>query len=72
MTDYTAHIQDMLSDRKLDAKLRARARAHPEKLLNLSIDSMDVAKWKCPRNLAAAKDFQSLWRPECTFTVVLI
>lgn len=72
MADYTGHIQDMLADRKTDAVIRGRARAHPDKLLNLSIDSMDCAKWRCPRNLSASKDFQSLWRPECTFTVVLI
>ena len=72
MDEYTAHLKSMLEDRKADAVICERARDHPEKLLNLSIDSMDVSKWKCPRNLSATKDFQGLWRPECTFTVILV
>ena len=67
--NYSQHIQGMLEDRKVDAVLIQRATDYD--LLNLTIDSMDCAKWKCPRNLAGTKEFSALWRPECTFTAVL-
>ena len=35
-------------------------------LLSISIDAMDAAKFRCPRNIGAAKEFQNLWRPELT------
>ena len=72
MQEYSQHIKDMLADRRVDALLLTRARECPEKLLSVSIDSMDTAKWRCPRNLSASKDFAGLWRPECTFTVILV
>ena len=40
-------------------------------MVALTIDSMDCAKFKCPRRLSASKEFQKLWRPENTFTAVL-
>ena len=35
-----------------------------DQLLKITIDGMDQAKFKCPRNIAASKSFQNLWRPQ--------
>ena len=69
--DYVQHLQSMLEDRKVDADMRQMAKDPAEKILSLSIDSMDCAKFRVPRNLKQSKSFAALWRPESTFTVVL-
>ena len=63
------HLGAMMMDREMYTKLCHLAREG--KILSLDIDSMDCAKWRVPRNLASTKQFEALWRPECTFTCVL-
>eukprot|EP00969_Alexandrium_andersonii_P024070 1051091-Alexandrium_andersonii.AAC.1 len=33
-------------------------------IVNLSLDGMDQAKFRLPRNIGMGKDMQKLWRPE--------
>ena len=35
-----------------------------DQVLKITIDGMDQAKFKCPRNIAASKAFEKLWRPQ--------
>lgn len=37
-------------------------------ILSVCLDGMDQAKFRCPRNISMAKDFQSLWRPNLHVT----
>eukprot|EP00974_Lingulodinium_polyedra_P007207 683755-Lingulodinium_polyedra.AAC.1 len=32
-------------------------------VLSIAMDGMDQTKFKCPRNVANAKELESLWRP---------
>ena len=41
-------------------------------ILNLSVDAMDVSKFKVPRLLQGSKEFQHCWRPELHLQCVLI
>ena len=65
--DDTAHLSSMMSDRQIDAELRSEAKDTNSGVLNLTIDSMDAAKFRVPRNLSSPKEFEKLWRPELTF-----
>ena len=35
-----------------------------EQVLKITIDGMDQAKFRCPRNLASSAGFSNLWRPQ--------
>ncbi len=68
---YHAHLRAQDLDRRVDAQLAvlaertARGETSPaETLLNICLDGMDQAKFRCPRSLSLSKDFQNLWRPE--------
>ena len=71
-----------MADRKFDAELNLKAQisvgAVPgiipltDSLLSISMDAMDCAKFKLPRNLQAAKEFQNLWRPEMTMLGAIV
>lgn len=73
-TEYSCHLSDVMKDRQLDERMCTRARitagtltgsvTPSESLLSIVIDAMDGAKFRCPRNISAAKEFQNLWRPE--------
>ena len=74
--EYTSHLKDVLKDRETDRRLCVTAQitcgtvpgvvSEESSLLSISIDAMDAAKFRCPRNIGAAKEFQNLWRPELT------
>ncbi|CAK9078467.1 unnamed protein product [Durusdinium trenchii] len=74
--EYSSHLSDVMKDRQVDERLCAKARitagtlagsVKPEEsLLSIVIDAMDGAKFRCPRNVSAAKEFQNLWRPEAS------
>ena len=63
-----------MADRRKDAELNLQAQQsvgsvpstleHSMSLLSISMDAMDCAKFKVPRNLQATKEFQNAWRPE--------
>lgn len=66
------HREGFMRDREVDALLVANSKIAcgitpglPEMdLLSICIDAMDAAKFRCPRNVSATKEFASLWRPE--------
>ena len=72
--EYSDHLTDVMKDRQVDSRLVTRARISAgtlsgsveasDSLLSIVIDAMDGAKFRCPRNISAAKEFQNLWRPE--------
>ena len=74
--EYTSHLKDVQRDREVDRRLCVRAAicsgaltgmcSEEDSLLSISIDAMDAAKFRVPRNISAAKEFQNLWRPELT------
>ena len=69
--DYVHHLESMFADRKVDSDMCEMGKDPAKKFLSLSIDSMDTAKFRIPRNLKQTKAFAALWRPEAIFTVVL-
>ena len=67
---HSDHISSMLADRRLDARLRCLAEmgfgrgVATESIMYITIDGMDQAKFRCPRNLDSSKEFDSCWRPQ--------
>ena len=66
---YRKHLNRMLDDRRLDARL-----THLSELscspacsfsgtLHVRIDAMDQSKFRCPRNMENAKVWSKYWRP---------
>ena len=74
--EYAQHLGEVFRDREVDQRLCVKAAicfgaargicSQEDSLLSITIDGMDAAKFRCPRNISAAKEFQSLWRPEMT------
>ena len=74
--EYAQHLGDVFRDREVDKRLCVKAAicfgtargicSQEDSLLSITIDGMDAAKFRCPRNISAAKEFQNLWRPEMT------
>ena len=70
--EYGAHLnRAVMEDRRVDSQLNLRALQTKDLLseersglLSMCIDAMDAAKFRCPRNISASKEFQALWRPE--------
>ena len=69
--EYGAHLRAVMEDRRVDCQLNLRALQTKDLLseersglLSMCIDAMDAAKFRCPRNISASKEFQALWRPE--------
>ena len=66
------HIEHVMADRKCGERssmLSENAARHPSadgagQVLKVTIDGMDQAKFKCPRNLQDSKSFSTLWRPQ--------
>ena len=63
-------MQDRAADQRLCAAAQLAAGSltgvpsSENSLLSITIDAMDAAKFRCPRNIGASKEFQNLWRPE--------
>ena len=80
--EYTHHLAQVMADRQLDKKLNLRSQVsvgsipgtlEPEAtLLSIHIDAMDTAKFRVPRNISAAKEFQNSWRPELTLVGAIV
>ena len=72
--EYASHLEAVMQDRAADQRLCAAAQlaagsltgvpSSENSLLSITIDAMDAAKFRCPRNIGASKEFQNLWRPE--------
>ena len=67
-----AHIEEVKADRQVSTRgthIAERDAANPtsdgyNQVLKVTIDGMDQAKFKCPRNLANSAEFSSSWRPQ--------
>ena len=80
--EYACHLKEVMQNRSEDhrlclaAQMRAGTIAGVEdprdSLLSISIDAMDAAKFRVPRNISASKEFQALWRPELTLVGAII
>lgn len=65
------HIDEILADRAVTGRsisisehdARKPNEDGHDQLMTITIDGMDQAKFKVPRNLASSADFESLWRP---------
>lgn len=66
---YPAHLNRMIDDRRLDARLThlselsTSATCSFSGVLHVRIDGMDQSKFNCPRNLDNAKMWSKYWRP---------
>ena len=66
------HVDEIAADRKVNVRgnLMAEKDAQApssdgvEQVLKITIDGMDQAKFRCPRNLASSAGFSNLWRPQ--------
>ena len=47
-------------------------KSHGRSILNISMDAMDVSKFKVPRLLSASKEWEKIWRPELHFQCCLV
>ena len=70
---YLEHIQSTFHDRAVDERIQKAAYeaattpggvALARSILNMDIDAMEAMKFKCPRNIGAAKAMDGLWRPQ--------
>lgn len=78
---YRQHLSEMIMDRQVDARINAHAaqcmngivkdEEGKGSLLSCTIDSMDTAKFKLPRNFNVTKFMENMYRPECKMTCVL-
>ena len=72
------HLSGMIADRRLDRRLRGLAQISvgrglaTEGVLYLTVDGMDQAKFKLPRNLDSSKEFDACWRPQLHLVGVLV
>ena len=70
--EHAAHVNAVMADRAVSNRASAMsehaARHLPHdgnnQIIKLTIDGMDQAKFKCPRNLASSKGWEKLWRPQ--------
>ena len=66
------HINDVMAARNYSVRGNKQAVEHArnpsqdglDKLLKITIDGMDQAKFRVPRNLCSSAEFESLWRPQ--------
>lgn len=71
-----AHIDEILADRAVTGRTINMAESDVsrpnddghDQLIAITIDGMDQAKFKVPRNLASSAEFESLWRPQLHVT----
>lgn len=66
------HICEVMNDREVSIRGNRVAEADalamkPDgfgQILKITIDGMDQAKFRCPRNLASSAEFEACWRPQ--------
>ena len=72
-TEYLEHIQSTFHDRAVDERIQKAAYDAAttvdgvplaRSILNVDVDAMEAMKFKCPRNIGAAKSLSQLWRPQ--------
>lgn len=71
-SELEQHRKAVMCDREVDHWLQCMSKlacgiapgVPQSSLLSICIDAMDAAKFRCPRNVSASKEFQGLWRPE--------
>ena len=70
--EHMEHVKSQALDRAIDERIQLAARDATttsggvqlgRSILNMDMDAMDAMKFKCPRNIGAAKMLQQLWRP---------
>ena len=70
---YYEHLKSTYHDRAVDERIQQAAldaTTTPagvtvgRSILNMDMDAMEAMKFKCPRNLSAAKSMANLWRPQ--------
>jgi hypothetical protein len=65
------HIRMVMADREVSVRANRTAERDAskpssdgaEQIIKITIDGMDQAKFRVPRNLASSAEFESLWRP---------
>ena len=71
--DHLEHVKSSYLDRAVDERIQKAAYdamttpggvTLARSILNMDIDGMEAKKFKCPRNIGAAKSMAGLWRPE--------
>jgi hypothetical protein len=71
-----SHIDEILADRAVTGRtitMAERDASRPaddghDQVIAITIDGMDQAKFRVPRNLASSAEFESLWRPQLHVT----
>ena len=66
------HVDEIGADRKVNVRGNLMAEKDAlapssdgvEQVLKMTMDGMDQAKFRCPRNLASSAGFSNLWRPQ--------
>jgi hypothetical protein len=64
------HIAGVMADRRVDMRVRTLSSMHyasgvgGESIMYMTVDGMDQAKFKCPRNLESSKEWDNCWRPQ--------
>ena len=69
---HNDHVSKVMADRSVATRGAHLSEEAARKLtgdganqvLKITVDGMDQAKFRCPRNLCANKDFEKLWRTE--------
>jgi hypothetical protein len=75
-----AHIDQVKADREVhvrECRLSEQAAENPsvdgqDQVLKITIDGMDQAKFRCPRNLSSNAEFDSCWKPQLHVTGAII
>ena len=66
------HIEAIMADRAVSVRTNRAVEEHSQlpsvdglnQLLKITIDGMDQAKFRCPRNLASSAEFEACFRPQ--------
>ena len=76
MAAYHTYLKQMMRDRRCDAQLRQHAREAatlPDSpgLLSVTIDAMDMSKFKVPSKVCGAKMFAHIARPQLKLSLAV-
>lgn len=74
------HLNETAMDREISTRsslLSEEGARNPSpdglnKLLKITIDGMDQAKFRCPRNLQSSSELKDLWRPKLHLTAAIV
>ena len=80
MERMLAHVAENKADRAVGVRANMLAEKHARdaneegigQLLKLTVDGMDQAKFKVPRNMASSKLWESAWRPQLHVVGVIV